>query len=267
MKKNKAFPLFLIVLLLFGGCSSAKSDNTTASSAQENTTEYITESVTAVTTAEANTTVFTTQPQTTAAQVTASSSQIQTTSSVTATIPVTSSAVQTESETKSNPFWSVFGSNKTTTAKTKESGSDTCFVTITCQTVKNHLSSLKKGKAAFIPKNGIILDRAEVGFKSGETAFDVINRACQENVCTDNCEYCRKGGIQLEYNFTPAFGTYYIEGIHQLYEKDCGSMSGWMFSVNGDFPTEGSSSYTVKPGDEIVFAYTCDMGGDIGNAY
>ena len=267
MKKYKAFPLFLIVLLLFGGCSSAKSDNTTAFSAQENTTEYITESVTAVTTAEANTTVFTTQPQTTAAQVTASSSQVQTTSSVTATMPVTSSAVQTESETKSNPFWSVFGSNKTTTAKTKESGSDTCFVTITCQTVKNNLSSLKKGKAAFIPKNGIILDRAEVGFKSGETAFDVINRACQENVCTDNCEYCRKGGIQLEYNFTPAFGTYYIEGIHQLYEKDCGSMSGWMFSVNGNFPTEGSSSYTVKPGDEIVFAYTCDMGGDIGNVY
>lgn len=94
-----------------------------------------------------------------------------------------------------------------------------------------------------------------------------MKRACSENVCTDNCKYCQKSGIQLEYNFTPAFGTYYIEGIHQLYEKDCGSMSGWMFSVNGNFPTDGSSSYTVKPGDEIVFAYTCDMGDDIGNAY
>lgn len=186
---------------------------------------------------------------------------------------MTSSTTQTVTHENTKSLWSIFGGSSdkgnknSTTAKLNENNRSTCFVTIRCETIKDNLSSLKKGKEAFVPKSGVILDRAEVSFQNGESAFDVMKRACSENVCTDNCKYCQKSGIQLEYNFTPAFGTYYIEGIHQLYEKDCGSMSGWMFSVNGNFPTDGSSSYTVKPGDEIVFAYTCDMGDDIGNAY
>ena len=82
-----------------------------------------------------------------------------------------------------------------------------------------------------------------------------------------NCIYCQDRGIQLEYNYTPAFSNYYVEGIHQIYEKDCGTQSGWMYSVNGNFPDEGSSSYTVSSGDVIVFSFTCNMGEDIGNYY
>ena len=95
----------------------------------------------------------------------------------------------------------------------------------------------------------------------------MIKKACEENVCTDYCKYCKAGGVQIEYTYTPAFNNYYIEGIHQIYEKDCGTQSGWMYSVNGVFPDVGTSSYEVSTDDVIVFSFTCNMGEDIGNIY
>ena len=32
------------------------------------------------------------------------------------------------------------------------------------------------------------------------------------------------------------YNSYYVEGIGNLYEFDCGSESGWMYKVNGWFP-------------------------------
>ena len=62
---------------------------------------------------------------------------------------------------------------------------------------------------------------------------------------------------QLEYSYTPMYGSYYVEGINHLYEFDCGSQSGWMYKVNGWFPNYGCSSYKLKDGDAIVWSYTC----------
>lgn len=142
-----------------------------------------------------------------------------------------------------------------------------CTVEIRCDTVLKNTDKLKKNKAGFLPTGGIILPAAKTAVEEGDTVFDVLRRACAENTCPDDCVYCRAGGIQLEYTYTPGFDTTYVEGIHQLYEKDCGSASGWMFSVNGAFPNVGASSCPVSPGDVIVFAFTCDMGDDIGNTY
>ncbi|MBE6776379.1 MAG: DUF4430 domain-containing protein [Ruminococcaceae bacterium] len=142
-----------------------------------------------------------------------------------------------------------------------------CTVRIECNTIYDNISKLKSGKKAFLPASGIILDSVQVELTGGESAFEVIKKACEENVCTDNCKYCKSNGVQIEYTYTPAFNNYYIEGIHQIYEKDCGTQSGWMYSVNGVFPDVGTSSYTVSPGDVIVFAFTCNMGEDIGNSY
>ena len=154
-----------------------------------------------------------------------------------------------------------------TTAPTTQPAAKTCTVRIECKTIYDNLNKLKAGKADFVPKSGVILEDAAVELKEGDTAFAVLKRACAEHVCTDNCQYCRANGIQIEYTFTPVFETYYIEGIHQIYEKDCGTMSGWMFSVNGRFPEEGASSIPVSAGDRIVFCYTCDMGDDVGNHF
>ena len=56
----------------------------------------------------------------------------------------------------------------------------------------------------------------------------------------------------------------YIQGIHNLYEFDVGSGSGWMYSVNDWYPNYGCSCYTVQPGDVICWVYTCDLGQDVG---
>ena len=40
----------------------------------------------------------------------------------------------------------------------------------------------------------------------------------------------------MEFSIVPLTGGAYIEGIGNLYEFDCGSVSGWMYRVNGEFP-------------------------------
>ena len=75
---------------------------------------------------------------------------------------------------------------------------------------------------------------------------------------------CKQQGIHLEFVNTPMYNSAYIEGIGNLYEFDCGPLSGWMYAVNGSFPNYGCSSCKVKNGDSIDWIYTCDLGRDIG---
>lgn len=128
-----------------------------------------------------------------------------------------------------------------------------CTVAIYCHTVLDHMDRLEPGKVEFVPESGVILYPVNVPFTEGETAFDVLKRVCEIT------------GIPLEYSWTPLYDSYYVEGIHQLYEFDCGFESGWMYQVNGWFPNYGSSDYPVKDGDMVVWAYTCDgLGADLG---
>lgn len=53
----------------------------------------------------------------------------------------------------------------------------------------------------------------------------------------------------MESKWTPLYESAYIQGIHNLYEFDVGSGSGWMYSVNDWYPNYGCSCYTVQPGD------------------
>lgn len=140
----------------------------------------------------------------------------------------------------------------------------TCMFEISCENILKNKDNLKENKEAFLPKNGSILNSVKVTVPEGSTAFDVIKKACADNVCTDGCAYCKKNGIQLDYVYTPGYENYYIRGIHQIYEKDCGTQSGWMYCVNGAFPNYGCSQYKVKDGDLIRFLYTCDLGDDLG---
>ena len=82
--------------------------------------------------------------------------------------------------------------------------------------------------------------------------FDVLQRVC------------RAQGIHMESTWTPAYNSAYIEGIGNLYEFDCGELSGWMYSVNGVWPDYGCSGYTLHDGDTVVWSYTCDLGRDVG---
>ncbi|MCR4893664.1 MAG: DUF4430 domain-containing protein [Eubacteriales bacterium] len=131
----------------------------------------------------------------------------------------------------------------------------TCTIQIRCDTILDNMDKLTPGKNAYVPANGVILATSSVQFVDGETVFDVLSRVCSY------------AGIQLEYSWTPMYGSYYIEGINNLYEFDCGAESGWMYKVNGWFPNYGCSSYVLKDGDVIVWCYTCNgLGADVGGS-
>lgn len=129
------------------------------------------------------------------------------------------------------------------------------FVTITISCKKAVLNYDKLSEEAknslVVPESGIILPETRVLIKGGETVFDVLKKVCMENK------------IHLESSYTPVFESAYIEGINNLYEFQCGPLSGWMYSVGGDFVGHGSSSHVLKAGDKIVFEYTCDLGRDL----
>lgn len=140
------------------------------------------------------------------------------------------------------------------TVEDKEA-SHTCTISIECSTILDNMDDLKKSKKDFVPSDGWILYASEVEYTPGETVYDVLYRVCRE---TD---------IHMEASYTPAYSSYYVEGINQLYEFDCGSLSGWMYSVNGWFPNYGCSKYEVSDGDVIEWKYTCDLGRDVGDQY
>ena len=62
----------------------------------------------------------------------------------------------------------------------------------------------------------------------------------------------------MEFVNTPMFESSYIEGIGNLYEFDCGEYSGWLYRVNGEKQTYGSSRYILKEDDKVEFYYSCN---------
>ena len=131
----------------------------------------------------------------------------------------------------------------------------TCTISINCDNILKNWDMLDRSKQSCVPADGWILKEVEVEFKKGQTVFDVLK------------DITKKKSIQLEYSFTALYGSYYIEGIHNLYEFDCGELSGWEYCVNGKFPAFGCSKYVLKDGDKIEWKYTCDLGADVGNPY
>ena len=130
-----------------------------------------------------------------------------------------------------------------------------CTVSISCATILDNLDRLNAAKADFVPADGVILPEMETVFAEGESVFDVLQRVCRES------------GIAMESSWSPLYNSAYIEGIAQLYEFDCGELSGWMYSVNGTYPNYGCSKYTLQDGDVVRWVYTCDLGEDVGGGY
>ena len=140
-------------------------------------------------------------------------------------------------------------------AQVDKSKSYTCTFSIECSTILNNLSMLDPEKLEMVPSGGVILSKTTVTFYEGESVFDVLQRLCKEK------------GIHMEAEWTPIYNSAYVEGIHNLYEFDCGALSGWMYKVNGWYPNYGSSRYQLKDGDVVEWRYTCDLGNDVGGGY
>ncbi|GLX68069.1 DUF4430 domain-containing protein [Paenibacillus glycanilyticus] len=131
----------------------------------------------------------------------------------------------------------------------------TAYLTVSAATILDNLDKLDPEKLELVPKDGIIFAKQKVAFYEGESVFNVLQREM------------KKHKIHMEFENTPMYNSAYIEGINNLYEFDCGELSGWMYKVNGWFPNYGSSRYKLKQGDVIEWVYTCDLGRDVGDAY
>ena len=117
------------------------------------------------------------------------------------------------------------------------------------------MDKCEEAKKEWVPDDGVILRATTVTFTEGESVYDVLERVCRDN------------GIQMEASWSGKYGSAYVEGIANLYEKDVGDTSGWMYKVNGWFPNYGCSGYTLSQGDVISWVYTCDLGDDVGGGY
>ncbi len=126
-----------------------------------------------------------------------------------------------------------------------------CTLSVRCDTILENIDRLKPEKQGIIPENGIIFAEQRIEFAEGASVFDLLLRIMREN------------NIHLEFVKATIYNSAYIEGIANIYEKDCGSYSGWVYKVNGKISNVGCSSYFPKDGDCIEWVYTCNLGKDL----
>ena len=101
----------------------------------------------------------------------------------------------------------------------------------------------------YVPEGGAILSETSFDIAEGDTVYDIL------------LEASRRYGIQIDNR--GGEGSAYIAGIQYLYEFDYGSLSGWMYRVNGEFPEVGCQSCTLSDGDRIEWLYTKNIGKDL----
>ena len=187
--------------------------------------------------------------QTTAKTTVSSTSSTQTTKTSQTTSSTTRTSTSTSTTTKTSATTTKITTQPTSAPVPVQL---TCSISISCKTLRDKLNQLKPEKAEMVPADGVMLAQRTVAFSSGESVFDVLKQATQS------------AKIPMELETVPGYGSAYIKGIGNIYELDCGQLSGWMYKVNGVFSGVGCSDYKLRHGDVVEFLYTCDLGRDIG---
>lgn len=131
--------------------------------------------------------------------------------------------------------------------------SETVTLAIRSDSVLGSMDKLKPGLEKYVERDGVILDTSEYVLRSGDTVFDLLDRATRH----ERIPMAYQGA---DYN---VYNSIYVQGINHLQEFSAGPLSGWMYKVNGEFPSKGVSQYALQDGDEVEFHYTCDVGRDL----
>ena len=121
----------------------------------------------------------------------------------------------------------------------KENPIGTITMTIECRVLIGE-------KSDYIPSDGYILKGEDFKIEEGDTALQVLREASS------------KYNFQLEVK-----NGYYVLGINNLYEKEYGDLSGWMYYINGVSASVGANEYVLKDGDVIEWRYTRNIGKDL----
>ena len=94
--------------------------------------------------------------------------------------------------------------------------------------------------------DGELLSRREIKTEPGETAFGQLKRALAAE------------RINLDYGGNAMLGNIYVRGIGGLSEFDYGSLSGWTYRINGEYPDKSCASCILSEGDYVEWIYTKD---------
>lgn len=115
-------------------------------------------------------------------------------------------------------------------------------ISIDMKNILNHMDLVNDSAKRFVVSSGTVLSSTQISFTKGETVYSILQRICQEK------------GIPIVANQG------YINSIHNIGEFDAGKTSGWLYTVNGEIPSVGSSGYRVKENDVIAWRYTVIQG-------
>lgn len=102
----------------------------------------------------------------------------------------------------------------------------------------------------YIPADGYIIPPEKISLKEGDSAYSVLERAIKYY----------KIPFDVQGKGENSLGTVYVRGINNIYEFSAGELSGWMYRVNGEYPSVGCDETILKNGDEVSFVYVVDMG-------
>lgn len=131
------------------------------------------------------------------------------------------------------------------TAAPQNNNTIACTISVDCKTAVN------KGYvvASQVSSGGTMLSSTSVTLEKGDSVYDALKKV------ESRCGRIIKQG---------SGSRIYVQAINSLGERDCGSGSGWMYSVNGSYPNQSCSAYILKNGDRIQWRYTLDQGVDLG---
>ncbi len=135
------------------------------------------------------------------------------------------------------------------TKETSDINTVTVSLTVECSTIPD--SGKYDESLSTVPADGIILATAQYDIISGSTVFELMSSALKSSQ------------VQFDYTGNGVTESVYVKGIDNIYEYDYGDLSGWMYSVNGEYPQQACSEYTLSDGDVVVWSYTCDLGRDL----
>lgn len=123
-----------------------------------------------------------------------------------------------------------------------------CTLSISCAAALSS-DSLPEEQLNVLPKDGWIYAAKTVSCPQGETVLTLLR------------ETAKAAGIPVDVS---SGNMAYVRGIDNLYEKDCGDLSGWLFKVNREIPSVSAADFILKDGDTVEWVYSCDLGRDMG---
>ena len=222
IKRITALLLTAVLCLCFASCvnnTSVSTNNNFKNNTEQNTTSSFSTQNEEETTAAPNE-----EEESTAKEETADPSKV------------------TSKQNKAENTTAKSSTKPTTTTATTSKKENACTLTIECKAILSNMDDLKPGHEKYVPKNGYILNNYTCAVNSGDTVFDILEKACDDN------------SIILT-SHSSGYGVY-VAGINNLDEFDCGSQSGWKYKVNGVDANRSCGYYKLTGGENIVFYYT-----------